>query len=464
MTGVQSEVSSSIDRRSFNVAKDPIVQNGTVADALRSVPGVDVDMEGRVSLRGDPGVTIMLDGRPSAELQGEQRSVTLESMTASQIERVEIISNPSAAMSPEGSAGVINLVTKRGSRGLRSATVRAAVGLHGRGNVDANGTLPGKKLKLTGDLSYRRFRGPADSTLERERTDPSTGAMVRTRQTTEDRTAMQMHSGRLGAEYDISPRSRLTGNLSYRGGNQGGRPVVQSMSELPAATFERRADTDISLRSLIAKTSWRRTLPGRGHELVVDFDFDKMRQRRRIDGVTNLLKTALDVEVELRQRCAPVEGAHQFALLFGVQILRVGITHLIGGSIHHKTGKIGVSLFGCKGAQQQETRTERARNDIRDHLVIWMPPLQLVCKLSIGHKSSSSPMLEQDGIDRPRNPEANDCRHGILSFTHRNAAGGRPLRSLPAMGKSILAIVAIGLQADRGSPDIRPPHLSSFQM
>jgi len=286
VTGAQAEVSSSIDRRSFNVAKDILVQNGTVADALRSVPGVDVDMEGRVSLRGDPGVTIMIDGCPSAELRGEQRGVTLESMTASQIERVEIISNPSAAMSPEGSAGVINLVTKRGSRGSRSATVRAAAGLHGRGNMDANGTLPGKKLKLTGDLSYRRFRGPADSTLERERTDPSTGAMVRTRQTTDDRTAMQMHSGRLGAEYDISPRSRLTGNLSYRGGNQAGRPVVQSVSDLPAATFDRRADTDISLQSFIAKTSWRRTLPGRAHELVVNFDFDNSHQRSRIDGET----------------------------------------------------------------------------------------------------------------------------------------------------------------------------------
>lgn len=287
VTGDRSDVIALPDRLSFSVANDLNVQNGTLADALRAAPGVDVDMEGRVSLRGDPGVTIMVDGRPSTALNGESRGDALQSMSAGQIERVEIITNPSAAMSPEGSGGVINLVTKRVREGARYGVINAAAGQRGRRNATANGALSGRKLTLTGDVSYRRFRGDANATMERERSDPATGTIVRTRQVTDDQTSMQMHSGRLGAEYVISPKSRLTGDLSYRGGNQGTGPLVRSVSDLPAATFDRTARTNISLRSLGARTSWRRTLPGRGHELAVDLDVDGTRQRRRIDGFTD---------------------------------------------------------------------------------------------------------------------------------------------------------------------------------
>lgn len=284
--GNQSNVVVSTDRLSFNVSNDLNVQNGTVADALRAVPSVDVDLEGRVSLRGDVGVTIMIDGRPSAMLRGETRGDTLLSMPAGQIERVEIISNPSAAMSPEGSGGVINLVTKQARVGSRYGTLRAAVGTPGRGSASANGVLSGKKLTLTGDVWYRRSRGGADTTLERKRAHPATGAIARTFQVIDDETSMQVHNARLGAEYSISPRSRLTGNLTYLAGNLANQPVVQSVSDLPAASFGRTSDASIRRRNLVAQTSWRRTLPGSGHVLTVDLQMDRTRQRRRIYGVT----------------------------------------------------------------------------------------------------------------------------------------------------------------------------------
>lgn len=296
VTGARSDVVASTDRLSFSVANDLNAQNGTLADALRAAPGIDVDMEGRVSLRGDPGVTIMIDGRPSAALNGEARGDALQSMSAGQIERVEIITSPSAAMSPEGSGGVINLVTKRVRQGARYGTVSAATGQLGRRTGLANGALSGKKLTLTGDLSYRRFRGGADGNTEREHDDPATGTTVRTRQVTDDVTSMQMHSARFGAEYDISPKSRLTGDVSYRGGNQGTEPVVRSVSNVPGATFDRTARTNIGLSSIGARTNWRRTLPGDGHELAVNLDVDEIRQRRRIDGFTEFASAQTSFE------------------------------------------------------------------------------------------------------------------------------------------------------------------------
>ncbi len=296
VTGARSDVIASTDRTSFSVANDLQVQSGTLADALRAVPGVDVDLEGRVSLRGDPGVTILIDGRPSALLRGESRGDALMAMPAGQIERVELITNPSAAMSPEGSGGVINLVTKRTRQGARFATVRAAAGPLGRGNVNVNGTLSNKTLTLTGDAGYRRFRGKAGSTIDRARIDPATGATLTTRQDLDVEPVMAMRTARIGAEYALGPRSKLTADLAWRAGNQDISRIDRSVSQLPGATFDRTADMAMRMRSLSGRTGWRRTLPGSGHELTVDLDIEQQRQRRRIDGVTIFPATSASVE------------------------------------------------------------------------------------------------------------------------------------------------------------------------
>ncbi len=287
VTGTRSDVIGSTDRTSFSVANDLQVQNGTLADALRAVPGVEVDLDGGVSLRGDSGVTILIDGRPSALLRGEGRGNAIPSMPAGTIDRVEVITNPSAAMSPEGSGGVINLVTKRVRPNTRYATVKAAAGPLGRGNLTVNGALSKDKLTLTGDAAYRRFRGDADSTLDRTRIDPATGETASTRQTSDVTNVMAMRSVRVGAEYALSPKSRLTGELAWRAGNMDVDRFDRSISQLPAATYDRTADVTMRLKSLSGRTSWRRTLPGRGHELTVDLDVESQSQRRRIDGLTD---------------------------------------------------------------------------------------------------------------------------------------------------------------------------------
>src|SRR4051794_17825489 len=110
------DAESSIDRRSYTLGKDLQATTGSIADALRNLPSVDVDVQGNLSLRGDPNVTILVDGKPSPMFDGKGRADALQQLPADQIERVEVITNPSAALNPEGSGGVINLITKK-SRG-----------------------------------------------------------------------------------------------------------------------------------------------------------------------------------------------------------------------------------------------------------------------------------------------------------------------------------------------------------
>jgi outer membrane receptor protein involved in Fe transport len=286
VTGTRSEVISTPDRVSFSVANDLQVQTGTLADALRAVPGVEVDVQGNVSLRGDPGVTILVDGRPSAMLRGDNRGQVILSMPSSQIERVEVITNPSADMSPEGSGGVINLVTRQARQNSRTATVRANVGGVDRGSLNLNGAMSRTGLTVTGDLGYRRFAAGADSTQLRSRRDPATGSFIDSRQDSELDNSNQFGSARFAVDYDLDRQNRLSTELSYRQGSGDVERLDRFSSQNAAASFDRSSEMDLSQRGLGGRLSWRRSMSGSGHELVADLDAQALRMRRAVDALT----------------------------------------------------------------------------------------------------------------------------------------------------------------------------------
>lgn len=285
VTGTRSDVSASPDRLSFNVSNDLNVQTGTVADALRAVPGVEVDLEGRVSLRGDPGVTILIDGRPSAMLRGESRGDVLLAMPAGQIERVEVIANPSAAMSPEGSGGVINLVTKQTRKDTTSGTVRANFGGTGRGSLNVSGAHSRKGLTVTGDLGYRKFSGTSEATQLRSRYDPLALAFVSSRQDSDSEITQQGGNARLAVDYDLDKKNRLSTELTYRKARIDLDRHDDFASPSSATSYVRDAIGEISSRGLGARASWRRNF-GSDHELVADFEYENSRFDRRIEAAT----------------------------------------------------------------------------------------------------------------------------------------------------------------------------------
>jgi outer membrane receptor protein involved in Fe transport len=127
VTADQAPVRSDIDRRSYDLSKDLQTRNGaSVADALRNVPSVDVDLDGNVSLRGQSGVTIMIDGKPAPLFSGPGGGQALLQLPADQYDRVEVMTNPSAAFTPNGSAGIINLISKKRRPMGSFGSVRAA--------------------------------------------------------------------------------------------------------------------------------------------------------------------------------------------------------------------------------------------------------------------------------------------------------------------------------------------------
>ncbi len=99
------------EKRVFNVEKNSLSTGGNAIDALRQVPGVEVDPDDNISLRGSSRVNLMIDGKPSSIAGGDIKSL-LQSVPAANIADIEVMTNPGAKYDPEGMAGIINIVLK----------------------------------------------------------------------------------------------------------------------------------------------------------------------------------------------------------------------------------------------------------------------------------------------------------------------------------------------------------------
>ena len=146
VTSKKSLINSSIDRKIYNVAQDIMANSGSASDILKNIPSVEVDIDGNVSLRGSDGVMILINGKPSP-LMGSTKAEVLQQLPANSIERIEVITNPSARFKPDGTSGIINIVLKKNIKIGLNGTVSGTIGNNDRygGNVN----LGYKQDKLT---------------------------------------------------------------------------------------------------------------------------------------------------------------------------------------------------------------------------------------------------------------------------------------------------------------------------
>ena len=109
VVGQSAEVEIRLDKRVYNVGKNNLIRGGTVTDVLENVPSVSVDIDGNIELRGNNNVRILVDGKPSG-LVGLGGIDALTRLPAESIEKVEVITSPSARYQAEGATGIINII------------------------------------------------------------------------------------------------------------------------------------------------------------------------------------------------------------------------------------------------------------------------------------------------------------------------------------------------------------------
>ena len=148
----RTQVEIRLDRKIYNVGQDITVKGGNVSDVLANIPSIDVDFDGNISLRGNNNVRILINGKPSG-LVGLSGPQGLRSLPSESIEKVEVVTSPSARYSAEGTAGILNIILKK--QNLLGFNGNFNVNLGLPRNEGLNGTLNvrNEKVNLFGTVN-----------------------------------------------------------------------------------------------------------------------------------------------------------------------------------------------------------------------------------------------------------------------------------------------------------------------
>ena len=167
--GERATVSVEPDRTSYR-AKDVAPAAANASEVLDAVPSVQVDADGKVSLRGNENVAVQVNGRPTP-MRGPQLAAFLKSLPANTIERIEVVPNPSAKYDPEGMAGIINVVMKQNVDLGLSLGLNAAVSQEDRYNASGNVGYQSGRLTSFTTLGFNRDARAIVGINDRERYD-----------------------------------------------------------------------------------------------------------------------------------------------------------------------------------------------------------------------------------------------------------------------------------------------------
>ena len=275
---VQSERSSmqlSLDKKIFTVGKDLANAGGSASDILTNIPSVSVDPDGNVKLRGSGNVRMLIDGKPSGLVSFKGGS-GLQQLQASLIDRVEIITNPSARYEAEGMAGIINIILKKDNRQGFNGSFEATTGYPTNLGGAANINYRHKKLNffVNYGIAYRKQPGEGKLYQEVYRND-STFIL---QQNNSDQITGFSNNIRGGLDYYLNDKSIITAAYLYRKSdvarisNFSYRDYAKSLNNLTALSARMQDENEVEPNSEYT-VSYKRTFARKGHELLAEVKF-----------------------------------------------------------------------------------------------------------------------------------------------------------------------------------------------
>lgn len=208
VVGQRSQMKFEIDRKVFNVDQSLATTGGSASDVLSNIPSVQVDPEGEVSLRGNTSVTVWINGKESG-LSAENRAQILEQLPAESIERVEVITNPSAKYNPEGTAGIINIVLKQNRKAGYYGSVQAGVDTKGGYNAGANINYSSGKFDTYANFGRHLRSSEGRGYTNRTNLDGSGNATSYLNQLRSDDSKGGPYMARTGITYHLTPKDHL---------------------------------------------------------------------------------------------------------------------------------------------------------------------------------------------------------------------------------------------------------------
>lgn len=275
--GRRRTIEQSIDKMTLNIENTLLAEGNTALELLERAPGVKVDEEGKISLRGKPGVTIMLNGKLTYLSAGELANL-LKATNAASVSKIEIITNPSARYDAAGNAGIINIVMKkhlqRGFNGTVNA--HAGAGRNARYGAGFNLNYRSEMFNIYGNYSYA-YRGETEFLdFTRQFYEPGIPGRMSLQRTETDE---PLHTMNFRAGVDFTPDSLNSIGLLINGNDGRYYHNSETLNRLTQAPDVLLTEAHTQNRdkqhwsSLTYNLNYLRKFSKKGRELSVDLDF-----------------------------------------------------------------------------------------------------------------------------------------------------------------------------------------------
>ncbi|MEO7801468.1 MAG: outer membrane beta-barrel family protein [Ginsengibacter sp.] len=295
VTGKKPFIENKIDKVVVNV--DALISNAgnTAMDVLEKSPGVSVDKDGNISLKGKDGVMVMIDGKPSY-LSGPDLANFLRNTPASSIEQIEVMTNPSSKYEAAGNSGILNIKTKKnklkGFNGNFASTYTQ--GVYWKGNSSLNLNYRNKKFNLFGNYGYSKWNSFDRLQLTRNFTNIATKLLeTRFEQTTVNKRVSDNHNAKVGVDYYLSKKTTfgavLSGYVNPNSQSGNNYTYLKSPEGSTDSILYARNNNNNNSKNIGINLNFRQLLDTAGQEITSDVDYLVYRQNAKQMFTNNYL-------------------------------------------------------------------------------------------------------------------------------------------------------------------------------
>ena len=269
----RTQVEVRLDKKIYNVGQDITVRGGNVSDVLANIPSIDVDFDGNISLRGNNNVRILINGKPSG-LVGLSGPQGLRSIPSESIEKVEVVTSPSARYSAEGTAGILNIILKKQDLLGFNGNVNGSIGSPKNSSGSGTFNLRNDKLNIFNTTTYKDSDNNGNFFSETEYFRNNLEIESSNKSTRNEKNIFL----NLGLEYYFDDKTSLTLSGFYRKGDElsYSRNIVNDITNgIISATNERVANDEELEESFEYALDFYKDFDKDGHTLSARISYEE---------------------------------------------------------------------------------------------------------------------------------------------------------------------------------------------
>ena len=303
VTGEKAVMEMQVDKKVFNVDKNITTAGGSATDVLQNVPSISVDGDGNLSLRGKSDVTVLIDGKP-ATLLGSDVASALQSLSASSIESVEVITNPSAKYDAQGMTGIVNIITKKDKRFGINGNVTLGAGTRDKYNAGIGLNAHKGKWNVFLNSNLRLNNSYNNVTTNRE--DKVAVAGSAQNYYTYEHVPRHFNGwfNTLGATLDVDKNNSITAtgnvNLMQHGFKDYSDYYVMNPGEDTTSSLmhqKRYTNSVGDLRGLSGSLNYKHKFKKKDEEFTLDGNFSNFSAQRTQDYTTDLYDSTYEYSI-----------------------------------------------------------------------------------------------------------------------------------------------------------------------